>query len=136
MTKEEYLNSDFVTMLHLNNQVVGLSQKNKKLEKENEQLRQENKQLKAQIEKMKSKVSVNLDKERLQGLLAILTIFMDRVSEMENLLGENLYPLYSIAKSIKKDIGCRACVHYGKERDCRGCTKCCNGTCCNLEVAE
>ena len=39
MTKEEYLNSDFITTLHLNNQVVSLSQKNKKLEKENKQLR-------------------------------------------------------------------------------------------------
>lgn len=27
MTKEEYLNSDFITTLHLNNQVVSLSQK-------------------------------------------------------------------------------------------------------------
>ncbi len=54
MTKEEYLNSDFVTMLHLNNQVVFLSQKNKKLEKEIEQLKQQlenEKQLNAEIKK-------------------------------------------------------------------------------------
>lgn len=47
MTKEEYLNSDFVKMAHLNNQVVCLTQINRKIEKEN-------KQLKAQIEKMKN----------------------------------------------------------------------------------
>lgn len=51
MTKEEYLNSDFVTMLHLNNQVVSLSQKNKKLEKENEQLEQEKCELLGIIQK-------------------------------------------------------------------------------------
>lgn len=47
MTKEEYLNSDFVKMAHLNNQVVYLTQINRKIEKEN-------KQLKAQFEKMKN----------------------------------------------------------------------------------
>lgn len=46
MTKEEYLNSDFVKMAHLNNQVVYLTQVNRRLEKEYVRL-------KAQIEKMK-----------------------------------------------------------------------------------
>ena len=53
MTKEEYLNSDFIKIAHLNNQVAHLTQKNKKLEKEKKQLKQQNKQLKARIEKMK-----------------------------------------------------------------------------------
>ena len=79
-------------------------------------------------------VTIKLNKESVIGLNAILSIFIDNVGELEKLTREYLFEQYSIAKSIKDMIGCNVCKHYGKERDCRGCTKCCNGTCCNLEV--
>lgn len=41
-----------------------------------------------------------------------------------------------LIKKMKQHIGCKGCKHYGKERDCRGCEKCCNGTSCNLELAK
>ena len=79
-------------------------------------------------------VTIKLNTESIIGLNAILSIFIDNVGELEKLTKENLFPQYSIAKSIKDNIGCNTCKHYGKERDCRGCIKCCNGTCCNLEL--
>jgi septal ring factor EnvC (AmiA/AmiB activator) len=54
MTKEECLNSDFVKMAHLNNQVGCLKQENKKLRNEIKKLHNEKRKLKQQIEKMKN----------------------------------------------------------------------------------
>lgn len=73
MTKEEYLNSDFVTMALLNNQLVYVTQINRKqkkrlqevqsdlskakeLEKENQQLKQQNEQLEKQIKDLESQL--------------------------------------------------------------------------------
>lgn len=54
MKKEEFLDSDFVNMLHLNNQIVYLKQENKKLHKEIKKLHKEKRGLKEQIEIMKN----------------------------------------------------------------------------------
>ena len=116
--------------------VLDLLQENEQLQQKWLQSEYEKSKLVSQNEKMKSKVSVELDYESLRGLHAILAIFKDRVCELENLERTDLHHLYSIAKYIQRKFGCEICKHYGKERDCRGCIKCCNGTCCNLELAE
>lgn len=79
-------------------------------------------------------ITIKLNEELIVGLNSILDIFMDNVGELENITRENLLAQYGYAKYLKDKIGCNICKHYGKERDCRGCTKCCNGSCCNLEV--
>lgn len=81
-------------------------------------------------------VTIKLNEELVIGLNSILGIFMDNVGELENLTRESLQAEYGYAKYLKGIIGCNLCKYYGKERDYRGCTKCCNGSCCNLEVKE
>lgn len=91
-----------------------------------EQLERENIELKLLNEKMKTYINR----------------FRELKEENEQLEQEKCELLGIIQKKdeliekMKQHIGCKGCKHYGKERDCRGCEKCCNGTSCNLELAE